>query len=339
MIERKTFDLVGSTLSADGSGSFAGFASCFGVKDSQGDIVVKGAYRDTLDQFVARGFISWNHDWGNPVATIKTAREEDQGLYVEADFHSDPASQQARIRTQERVERGKFMGLSIGYAVNPGGAEPTKDARYLRSLTLYETGLVTVPSCAPAGVTAAKAAKYGGLAGMDAEPPEGSYEELTEDLAEAYAAANGLDPDRVQTVATFAGHAVLCVLPDYSALDGPAACTYWDVPYTVGADDDALTLGAPQPVDPQLTYVPSDDAKGLVLPLCALQAVFKRGAPHSKPTRERYAAMMTHATALVDHIGSLQRESAPADPPSKAGGRRQLVEYLAWEARRLGVAV
>lgn len=335
MIERKTFDLVGSALSDEGAGSFAGFASCFGVKDSQGDIVVKGAYQNTLARFIERGFISWNHDWGNPVATIKSAREDERGLYVEADFHSDPASQQARIRTQERLARGKFMGLSIGYAVDPGGAEQTKDARLLHSLTLYETGLVTVPSCAPAGVTAAKAYP---MAGLDAEPPEGSYEELAEDLAEAYAAANGLPEDRVQTVATFPGHAVLCVLPDYSDM-GACDCTYWDVPYTVGADDDALTLGTPQPVDPQLTYVPSDDAKGLVLPLCALQVALKAGARHGKPTRERYAVMMTHATALVDHIGSLQRESAPPDPPSKAQGRRILVEHLAWEARRLGVAV
>lgn len=334
--EYKTLGLSDATFADDGPGSFTGYASLWGIKDSQGDIVVKGAYTRTLNQFVERGFIAWGHNWDEPVATIREAREDAKGLFLDAEFHSDPASQTARTRTLERVERGKFMGLSIGYAVAEGGSERTKDARLLTDLTLYETSLVTVPALAPAGVTSAKA-YYGGMAGgMDAEPPEGSYEELAEDLAEAYAAANGLPEERVQVVATFPGHAVLCVCPDYSGGMGPMGGTeYWDVPYTVGGDDDALVLGTPTAVDPQLSYVPSDEPadKGLWLPLRAL----KVGARHGKPTRERYAAMMQHATALVDHIGSLQRESDPP-PPSKAGAVLY-GEYLASLARRSGVAV
>lgn len=336
-IERKTLDLVGGSVTDDGHGTLTGHGAAFGNVDRQRDMILPGAFKDTLSAFERDGFLAWNHAWDQPIATIQQAHEDSHGLALTAEFHSTPDAQRARTIAQERLARGKSMALSIGYGINPGGAEHTKDARLLKSLHLYEVSLVAVPANDQALVTAAKAYP---LAGMDAEPPEGSYEELAEDLAEAYAAAYGLDEQRVQTVATFTGHAVLCVLPDYSnPMGGADACAYWDVPYTVGADDDALTLGTPQPVDPQMTYVPSDDAKGLVLPLCALQAACKRGARHNKPTRERYAAMMTHATALVDHIGSLQQESAPPDPPSKAEGRQQLVEYLAWEARRLGVAV
>lgn len=335
-LERKTLGLVDAKFDSDGPGSFTGYASLWGIKDSQGDIVVKGAYSKTLGQFIERGFIAWGHDWNEPVATIREAHEDGKGLFLDAEFHSDPASQTARTRTLERVERGKFMGLSIGYSVAEGGSERTKEARLLTDLTLYETSLVTVPALAPAGVTGAKAYNAG-LAGLDAEPPEGSYEELAEDLAEAYAAANGLPEERVQVVATFPGHAVVCVCPDYSGDMGPMGETeYWDVPYS--GTDEPLTLGTATAVDPQLSYVPSDDAglgKALWLPLRALKA----GARHGKPTRERYAAMMTHATALVDHIGSLQRESdPPKDAPSKAGNILY-GEYLASLSRRLGVAV
>src|SRR6185295_1409704 len=122
---------------------------------SQQDVVLKGAYAATIPQFLERGFIAWGHDWLDPVATIRTATEDDTGLYLEADFHSDPASQQARTRTLERLQRGKFVGLSIGYSV--ADAEQTSSARLLKQIDLYETSLVTVPALRDAGVTAAKA--------------------------------------------------------------------------------------------------------------------------------------------------------------------------------------
>jgi HK97 family phage prohead protease len=154
-MERKTITLAGAGVSEAGTGSFSGYASLFGVLDSQGDIVARGAYSATLPRFVERGFIAWSHDWSDPVATIREAKEDDRGLYITADFHSDEASQRARTRTVERIRRGKFMGLSIGY--QPVVADQTDAGRVLRQIDLFETSLVTVPALADAGVMAAKA--------------------------------------------------------------------------------------------------------------------------------------------------------------------------------------
>lgn len=154
-IERKILGLTDAVTTDDGAGSFMGYASRFGERDSVGDIVIRGAYTDTLPQFIQRGFIAWGHDWTIPVATIREASEDDQGLLLTADFHSDDVSQRARQITTERMARGKFMGLSIGYTTE--AAEDTEAGRLLKRVTLYETSLVTVPALASAGVTSAKA--------------------------------------------------------------------------------------------------------------------------------------------------------------------------------------
>lgn len=156
-LERKVWALSEAKASDDGHGSFSGYGSLFGVKDLGGDVVVAGAYADTVAQFKERGFIAWGHDWANPVATIREAREDARGLFIEAEFHSDPQSQQARTRTVERLARGKFMGLSIGYLAEDVDYQP--DARVLKKVRLFETSLVTVPMQPDAGVTAAKSAE------------------------------------------------------------------------------------------------------------------------------------------------------------------------------------
>jgi uncharacterized protein len=153
-LERKTLPLTETKVDSSAAGSFTGYASLWGILDSQGDVVLKGAYSDTLAQFLERGFISWGHDWAEPVATIREAYEDDKGLYLAADFHSDDFSQRARTRTVERIQRGKFMGLSIGYQTVD--AEFTDTARLLKKLDLFETGLVTVPALREAGVSEAK---------------------------------------------------------------------------------------------------------------------------------------------------------------------------------------
>lgn len=159
-VETKVLALTDATVTppADGgAGSFSGYASRFGERDLVGDVVVKGAYTKTLPQFRERGFIAWGHDWDNPVATIREAREDERGLYVEADFHSDPQSQIARTRAAERLARGKFMGLSIGFRTLD--AEDTPKGRLLKEIELFETSLVTVPALPSAGVLSAKTAR------------------------------------------------------------------------------------------------------------------------------------------------------------------------------------
>lgn len=145
-----------------GNGGFEGYASVFGVRDDGGDVIVKGAFAADLPAFIERGFIGYGHDWsGLPIGYVKDAKEDDYGLRITTEYHGTQAAQEARTVAQERMGAGKGVYLSIGYGINPGGAEYTEDGstRVLKSLYLYETSQVNVPMNAYAEMTDAKGLK------------------------------------------------------------------------------------------------------------------------------------------------------------------------------------
>ncbi len=171
MREQKTLLLVEAKAPAegDGPGSFEGYASMFGTEpDSYADVIDPGAYKDTIAPFLADGFIAWSHDWSNPIATPTTLREDERGLFLSATFHTHDEAQRARTIAAERIERGKSMGLSIGYEaltwemrqvdtpVRNRWGEFTDKVRALTKIKLYEVSLVTVPAQPSAQVTGAK---------------------------------------------------------------------------------------------------------------------------------------------------------------------------------------
>jgi HK97 family phage prohead protease len=157
----KRCDAAEFKMTDEGPGGFTGYASVFDVVDRGGDIVAKGAFAGSLDAFRRDGFIAVGHDWGQSgVATIKSAEEDAHGLLIEAEFHSTPDAQAERVKLKERLERGKSVGLSIGFQIADGGTERDKatKARRLTKIDLFEVSIVTVPMNAEAQAIAAKAA-------------------------------------------------------------------------------------------------------------------------------------------------------------------------------------
>ncbi len=188
MRERKTLELVEFKDSGDGAGEFAGRASTFGTIDSYGDTVDAGAYKDTIPDFLKRGFIGWGHNWDEPIGYVTGAEERSDGLYISGQFHSDPESQRRRQIARERIDKGLFMGLSIGYEAEAAEertlkepirgkfGELTDKVRALTKIKLFEVSLVMVPAESNSGLTAIKG---DGLAFADhAEQVRVALEEL-----------------------------------------------------------------------------------------------------------------------------------------------------------------
>lgn len=158
-MERKYCEAAQFKLLDGDSGGFTGYGSTFGNFDRSDEAVAKGAFADTLPNFKRDGFIAIGHDWsGLPVATVKDAVEDDYGLLFTAEFHSTPAAQDARRVVAERLERGKSVGLSIGYSVKDSA--PVKGGIELRAVDLYEVSIVTVPCNPRAMMTGAKGEGY-----------------------------------------------------------------------------------------------------------------------------------------------------------------------------------
>lgn len=130
------------------AGELTGYANVKGNIDRAGEVVADGAYR-SLDHLVKDGFGAIGHDcWGLPIATIEEAREDEVGLYFRMAFHSTEDAQEARKVCQERIARGKSVGISIGYRVLEDAMETRdgKQVRVLKAIEVHEISIVTIPA-------------------------------------------------------------------------------------------------------------------------------------------------------------------------------------------------
>lgn len=117
-MERKYVSLKDLKVSDEGPGTIEGYRSVFGVIDEGGDIVVKGAFAETLSDYLHSGFTAQAHDWDfkEAVGFPVEAYEDDHGWFVKSQFHSTPDAQAIRTKAKERMEAGKQVSFSFGYA-------------------------------------------------------------------------------------------------------------------------------------------------------------------------------------------------------------------------------
>jgi HK97 family phage prohead protease len=152
---------------ADGlaEGQFTALVSVFGNEDSVGDVVIEGAFTDTLAEWAAKGDpipVLWSHSWGDPfshIGVVVTAQETAEGLLVTGqieDLDTNPtAAQVYRLLKGRRVTQ-----FSFAYDVVEGAwVEPEDEWGYyeLRKLKLYEVGPCLVGANQETELLAAKA--------------------------------------------------------------------------------------------------------------------------------------------------------------------------------------
>lgn len=126
-------------------GQFRAIVSVFGNKDSYGDIIVPGAFTDTLAEWQAKGDplpVYWSHQLSDPdmnIGYVVEATQTDKGLEVlgQLDLDSQKAAQVYRLMKGRRV-----TDFSFSYEVRDGGMVERDGETYmeLRSLGLYEVG-------------------------------------------------------------------------------------------------------------------------------------------------------------------------------------------------------
>ena len=151
-------------MSADGV--VEGYAATFDREpDSYGDVIAKGAFARTLDEWRAKegdGLsipLLYGHNTDDPmhnIGKVTEAYEDDKGLFVHAEFDADnPTAQYARKLAAE----GRLYQFSFAYAIKGAGMttlDDGVDAYELRDLDLYEVSLVQIPANQHAVVTSVK---------------------------------------------------------------------------------------------------------------------------------------------------------------------------------------
>lgn len=143
------------------AGIFKGYASVFGGKaDAYGDVIVEGAFKDTLAAGGRNGTgiaMCWQHDVHRPIGTWTSLVEDKKGLKVEGKLTMKSAF--VRDEVYPLLCDGAIKGLSIGYDLRGGIAEwdEEKKTRYLKKVNLWEISPVTFPAQTRAGVQTIKA--------------------------------------------------------------------------------------------------------------------------------------------------------------------------------------
>jgi len=158
--ERKDFPFEIKSDDIQESGIFKGYGSMFGGEpDSYGDIVMKGAFMDSLSKGGRNGTgvaMLWQHDPSKPLGVWNQIEEDKKGLYVEGQL---AINTQLGKEAYELMKMGAVRGLSIGYQLNKDGYEMDKEnkVRKLKNIDLWEISPVTFPASTRAQITGVKA--------------------------------------------------------------------------------------------------------------------------------------------------------------------------------------
>ncbi|WP_262027639.1 HK97 family phage prohead protease [Microvirga sp. Mcv34] len=153
IIQERKF-LPESLNAVDVDGVFEGYASLFGTADLGKDVVMPGAFADSLRKRGARDVrLLWQHDPGQPIGRWLVIEEDRRGLRVRGKLNL--AVERAR-EIHALMREGAVDGLSIGFRVERARAERPTGLRRLEKLDLWEISIVTFPMLPAARVETVK---------------------------------------------------------------------------------------------------------------------------------------------------------------------------------------
>jgi hypothetical protein len=139
----------------DPDGTFSGYASLFNTEDMGHDIVLPGAFRDSLNDRGAAGIkLLYQHNPAEPIGIWESLKEDARGLLAKGRLMLAVA----RAREVLALMRaGALDGLSIGFRAVVGQRDSKSGIRRLAKIDLWEISVVTFPLLPEARVAHVKA--------------------------------------------------------------------------------------------------------------------------------------------------------------------------------------
>ena len=163
---RKAFDASFKAREKEGGdgGTLVAYAATFDREpDSYGDVIARGAFKDTLERWAAsdaRIPLLFGHRTDDPemnLGAVVHAEEDERGLRIEAEF--DPDNTKAQY-ARKLVREGRLSKMSFAFDVIDQGTitlEDGREANELRKVDLFEVSLVPIPANQHADVIDVKA--------------------------------------------------------------------------------------------------------------------------------------------------------------------------------------
>lgn len=148
---RDHLDIPFKIKSVSEDGVFSGYGSVFGVVDSYKEVVLPGAFAESLK--VRRPAMLWQHRSSEPIGVYTLVKEDNIGLYVEGKL----ALKTVRgAETYELLKMDALNGLSIGFITREDSYDRVTGVRSLKTVDLWEVSPVTFPANESARVSSVK---------------------------------------------------------------------------------------------------------------------------------------------------------------------------------------
>lgn len=142
----------------DGSkiGEFTGYGAVFGNEDAYGDVIQKGAFKQTIKEWKEKDLLPpllLNHGgWAIssddllPVGAWLSMREDDKGLLMKGKI--DPLDTDKGKTIYTSLKNKSLNGLSIGFMIREfvNGTRAGEPRRTLTNIDLWEVSAVTFPA-------------------------------------------------------------------------------------------------------------------------------------------------------------------------------------------------
>jgi uncharacterized protein len=152
--QSNTASVFAPRATIDADGTVEGYASLFGELDQARDMMMRGAFAETLStRGIRRVPMLFQHNPSEPVGIWLELREDHRGLF-------------ARGRLIPEVMRGRELlsllragaidGLSIGFRTSKARIDPRTRIRRIYAVDLWEISIVTFPMLAGARVRTVK---------------------------------------------------------------------------------------------------------------------------------------------------------------------------------------
>jgi HK97 family phage prohead protease len=143
-----------SRVALTSDGAIEGYASLFGEVDQARDMVMPGAFTQTLKQRGLRKIpMLFQHDPSEPIGIWLELKEDFRGLRARGRLIPDVARARELLSL---LKAGAIDGLSIGYRTVRGQIDPKSRVRRLYQVDLWEISIVTFPLLSGARVSAVK---------------------------------------------------------------------------------------------------------------------------------------------------------------------------------------
>ncbi|MEV4735554.1 MULTISPECIES: HK97 family phage prohead protease [unclassified Microbacterium] len=148
------------------TGVFEGYAAVFGNKDSYGDVVVAGAFKESLEEDFGPGGSGvpcyWAHNFSDPFMNIGetiSAVEDDYGLLVKVALD---LTTNAGKRVHQLLVDGRVKQMSFGYEVLEAAFVESEELGFfyeLRKMRLFEVSVVPIGANTATTILSAKSAE------------------------------------------------------------------------------------------------------------------------------------------------------------------------------------